>query len=82
MTERDSGPESGPEPEDDASIAPAMDTDDFVGTPPAGDEHLDGFVSNDQSDTDSPDTDSPDTDNPGTDSPDTDSPDTDSEDEG
>ncbi len=53
MTERDSGPDSGPEPEDDASVAPAMDTDDFVGTPPAGDEHLDGFVSNDQSDTDS-----------------------------
>lgn len=48
MTERD----SGPEPEDDASVAPAMDTDDFVGKPPAGDEHLDDFVSNDQSDTD------------------------------
>ena len=52
MTERDSGPDSGPQPEDDASVAPAMDTDDFVGTPPAGDEHPDDFVSNDQSDTD------------------------------
>ena len=67
MTERDSGPGSGPGPEDDASVAPAMDTDDFVGTPPAGDENLDGFVSNDQSGTDSLDTNSPDTEGADTD---------------
>ena len=39
-----------PDPEADASVAPAMDPDDFVGTPPSGDAHADDFVSDDQSD--------------------------------
>ena len=39
-----------PDPGADASVAPAMDADDFVGTPPAGDAHADDFVSDDQSD--------------------------------
>jgi hypothetical protein len=38
-----------PDPGADASVAPAMDADDFVGTPPAGDAHADDFVSDDQS---------------------------------
>jgi hypothetical protein len=34
---------------DQSNEEPLVDADDFVGDPPAGDAHLDDFVSNDQS---------------------------------